>query len=203
MGKLILMLVLGLLTGAIAGFLGGSSYAQNVAEEAFNGQKEEMTKEVTACKDAKEKLEGELKKLEAQYKTAEGEVKLNENREGFVSGSTLPAPEFVPANLEPLETDAKGDVTVNWRPVKGAKKYIVKVENNSGKVVHSAEVQGDTSVVVNIVIKSSRAAKAEYFVRIASVNGLDQEGPLGPKKPVHFSAQAKKSGRHSGKKHRR
>lgn len=190
MWKLILMFVLGLIIGGAGGFFGGSKYAQDIAQQSLATQQEEWDKKISGCNEEKEKLDAEFKKIDAQFKVADAELKLNENREGFVSGAKLPAPQFDPPSTDPLETNTKGDVLVKWTPVKGAKKYVVKVEDKAGNVVHTSDVEGETYVYVNILLKASRATDAEYFITVATVNGLDQEGDPSEKRPIHFGAQA-------------
>lgn len=136
MAKMILILILGLAIGGTAGYFGGSTLMQKQAEDTLNAKKEEWNKELNSCKTEKESLQTEFKSLETQLKAAEIDLKLNEERACFVSAANLTAPEFSPDDLSSLDVNPKGDVLVKWNPVKGAKKYLVKIEDEAGTVVH-------------------------------------------------------------------
>lgn len=186
MGKMIGVLVVGLLIGGTAGYFGGSTIVQKEAEETLTRRTAEVNKAVGACNSEKEKLEADLKNLESQLKVAESEIKLNEDRPGFISSQTLSAPAFSPADAKPLNANKKGEVLVRWTPVKGAKKYLVKIEDQVGSVVHTSEIEGETYVYVNLKTKSANAAKSAYYVRLVTINGLDQEGPPSELKLIQF-----------------
>jgi hypothetical protein len=180
MFKFILALVIGLGIGGAAGFYFGTSQAEKVQKEIFQAKESVWTGQMNECK-------GQQNKTEERIKALSAELQLNESRPGFVSSATLNAPEFSPPNLETLNSDKHGEILLQWTPVKGAKEYLVTVEDPAGNVITTVEVEGETSLYLNRIPHSAKMSAEDYFVRIASVNGLDREGPQGPAKPVHFT----------------
>ena len=185
--RMTLLLILGLVIGGVAGFFGGSAQTKKEADEALSKKTQAWAREIGVCMQDKTTLETAFKDLEVRFKEVESELKLNEARPGFVSSAVLSAPEFMPAETSLLKTNPKGDVLVKWSPVKGAKKYLVKIEDEAGSTVHVSEIEGETSVNVNFKTKSASNPKNKYYVRLVSINGLELEGPPGPRKPIEFA----------------
>jgi hypothetical protein len=180
--KLIVTLVIGMAMGGAMGFYTGSTLAEKAQKEILRSQQESWTQQLedcATCKDQKAKLEQENKEIVE-------ELDINQTRGCFVSAKTLNPPEFDPPGLEPIGSDSRGDIMLKWKPVVGAKQYIVSVEDQEGKVISTTEVEGETWMVINRHSRAARLAEANYFARIAVVNGLDRVGPEGPRKPVHF-----------------
>jgi hypothetical protein len=181
--------LIGLLVGAGIGFAGGYYYLENIYKEklkSVEAEHESTVQELSACIEQKGKAE-------KQFQEADAELKLNENRSCFVTSAILEAPEFIPADIESFTSNSNGDVVLSWNPVKGAKKYIVTVESEDGTVVNTSEVEGETTLLLNRITNASKLAAAQYFVRIATVNGLDKEGPQSERKPIHFASQSFKA----------
>ncbi len=187
--KVILAFIIGAgVSGATCFFI-----ATDKADKKYNliikNEQETLNKQINECKD-------QVSKSEEELKTVSEELKLNETRSCFVTGKTLEAPEFSPPDLEPLSNNKNGDIILNWTPVKGAKQYVVTVEDNEGQIISTVDVEGETSIYLNRMTHASKLSEAEYYVRIASVNGLDQTGTPGPKKPIRFSSQSFKVAKH-------
>ena len=184
-----LKVILGLLIGGGLGYFGGFYYTETIYNEklkVISTEKETVSQELTTCKEQTEKLQADFQKVDA-------ELKLNETRECYVTAASLPAPEFVPADLAALQSDESGYITLNWTSVKGAKKYIVKVEGEDGTIVSTSDVEGEPMLVLNRISNASKLPSAQYFVKISAVNGLDQEGAWTERKPLHFASQSLKT----------
>lgn len=191
-----LKVILGLLFGIGIGSFAGYYYADTIyktklktietEKETTKTEKESIAQELVACNEQKTKVE-------KQFQDADAEIKLNETRSCFVTAATLEAPEFIPPDLEAIHSDSSGNVILNWKAVKGAKKYIVKIEGEDGTVVNTTEVEGEPTIYLNRISKASKLGAAQYFVRISAVNGVDQEGAQTERKPVQFSSQTFKA----------
>lgn len=187
--KVILTLIIGIGIGGTAGFYVGSDQTEKAQKEILRAQQETWEQQLKDCNECKD----QKAKVEEQNKTLTAELQLNETRSCFVSSATLDAPEFSPADLEPLFSDKNGDIKLNWSPVKGAKQYIVTIEDEEGKTISTTDVEGETFLYLNRISRSANLPTANYYVRIATVNGLDQAGQQGPRKPIHFASLSVKT----------
>lgn len=183
MFKFILALIIGLGLGGAAGYFKGTEDSTKIHIEILHKEQEISTQKISDCNEQKTKIEEQLKTINA-------ELQLNESRSCFVSSAPLSPPEFEPANLDALGSDKKGEILLKWSPVKGAKHYVVTVEDQAGTVVSTTEIEGETLMYLNRIPHTTKLEAADYFVRIATVNGLDQIGQQGERKPVHFNTQS-------------
>jgi hypothetical protein len=184
MVKIILSLLFGLGIGAAAGFYFGTQETLKTQIEILNTEKGKAAQQISECNQQKTTLE-------EQNKTISAELKLNESRPGFVTSATLDSPQFSPPNLEPISSDKNGDILLQWTSIQGAKKYIINVEDQEGKLITSVDVEGETSLYLNRMAQSNKIGDGNYLVRIATINGLDQAGPYGPSKPIQFAKKIK------------
>jgi hypothetical protein len=90
---------------------------------------------------------------------------------------------------EIIETNHEGESMVKWEAVPGAKKYAIHLENAAGKIVKTYTTPRTIIYLKDIPLPEG-AREANYFVRLASINGKDEQGPLGPKKQMHVKPQA-------------
>jgi len=88
--------------------------------------------------------------------------------------SLLPAPRWAPNTPEIFKTDAKGNLNFAWEKVEGAEHYLLTLENESGEVVKSEEVQRTMASV-------NRLKPGEYKVHLKSVDALKRPGPANSK----------------------
>ncbi len=175
---------IGLLIGIGIGGAGAYYYSEAMFTEKLKvvaTERDTKSQELTACTEQKVKIENDLKEADA-------ELKVNESLSCFVSSAILGAPQFTPADLDVIHSDNTGNVVINWEPIKGAKKYIVRVESEDGTLVNTTEVEGEPTMSLDRVTKASKLGAAQYYVRITAVNGLDQEGAQSERKPIQFSS---------------
>jgi hypothetical protein len=196
--KLVLTLIIGIGIGGAVGFYVGSDQTEKVQKEILRAQQESWEQQLKDCNECKD----QKAKVEEQNKTLTTELQLNETRPFFVTSATLNAPEFSPPDLEALTSDKNGNISLNWSPVKGAKQYVVTVEDEEGKSISTTDVEGETSLYLNRITKSANLSTANYYVRIATINGLDQVGPQGPRKPIHFTSISVKASKKTKSKKR-
>lgn len=185
MFKVLLIFIFGLLIGGGAGFWGGSQYTEEIAQKAMQEKTMVWEKDLSSCKDERYKIDADYRRVEAELKLAQDDLKLNQAKEGFITTATLLPPQFDPPNLDTITSNSKGEVLLKWAPVKGAKRYNVVVQDKEGKTIHTSEVDGETYLYINIATKSPEGD--DYFARISSVNGLDQPSQLSEPKPLHFN----------------
>jgi hypothetical protein len=179
-----LKVIIGLLFGAGIGGFAGFYYTETIYKEklkTIETAKELSVLELSTCTEQKTKFE-------KQFLAADAELKLNETRSCFVTSATLEAPEFIPPDVEAIRSDSSGNVILNWKAVKGAKKYIVKIEGEDGTEVNTTEVEGEPMMHLNRITSASKLEAAQYFVRLSAVNGLEQEGKQSERKPIQFSS---------------
>lgn len=181
--KVFFTLLLGLAMGGGAGYYAGTYYEAQRGAAVLAKESDQWQQQLQQTQEKLTQAEGELE-------TVKKELTLNEDRPGFVTARSLDAPEFEPANLEEITSNKNGDVVLTWKPVKGAKAYVVTVEDESQNIVSTTDVEGETKLLLNRVSSSAKLPEVQYFVRISSVNGLNEEGAKGPKKPIRFNSRS-------------
>jgi hypothetical protein len=105
------------------------------------------------------------------------------------SDQILDPPRFDSNLPETIETNREGEALVQWNEVAGAKKYLVHIENKEGKIIKTYKASRRTLYLKDIPLPEG-FQQADYFLRISSVNGKDEEGPKGPRKNLHVAPQA-------------
>ncbi len=105
------------------------------------------------------------------------------------SDEVLVAPQYDPRTKEILETNHEGEVLVRWIDVPGAKQYNIHVENEKGKTVKSFKSTRSLAYLKDFPLPDGKL-EAKYWIRLATVNGKDQEGPRGEKRELNVKPQA-------------
>lgn len=105
------------------------------------------------------------------------------------SNQILDPPKFDPNLPEIIETNREGEARVQWIEVPGAKKYLVHIENKEGKIIKTYKASRRVLFLKDIPLPEG-FQQADYYLRLSTVNGKDEEGPKGPRKNLHVAPQA-------------
>lgn len=159
------------------GFYAGTYKTEIETQKTIKEQQASFDQLLSELKEQKTQVEEEKTKIADECKVFADEIKLNENQPGFMTIRNLGAPEFLPSESSPLKSDKKGNILVRWQPVKGAKKYIVSVLDLEGNEIMAVDVSGAENLSLSRLPKNAKRGNAEFEVRVAAVNGLDQVGP--------------------------
>lgn len=104
-----------------------------------------------------------------------------------ISNDDLPPPLFSETLPPSLVTNRDGEVRVAWKEVKGAKSYVVHLENSKGKSIHSYRSSRTVLYLKEIQVPEGER-EVRYQVKIATVNGLGVEGVRGEAKELLVKA---------------
>ena len=89
----------------------------------------------------------------------------------------LPAPQWASNLPEKLKADGKGNLSLGWDEVEGAKRYMMILENNEGKTLQEKEISRTTASL-------NRLKPGEYKVYVRSVDGFKRPGLDGIKRSI-------------------
>lgn len=82
----------------------------------------------------------------------------------------LPPPRWLTGTPEVIKSDTKGNVSLGWEPVDGAKKYLMILETEDGKLIEEKEIPRSPASL-------SRMKPGRYQVRLKSIDGQKRAGP--------------------------
>lgn len=105
------------------------------------------------------------------------------------SEEILPPPNFDPSVKEVIETNHEGEAYFKWSTVPGTKKYAIHIERENGTSVKMYKTSR-TMIFLKDIPLPVGAREATYFLRLASINGKDIQGSLGPKRKLHVKPQS-------------
>lgn len=105
------------------------------------------------------------------------------------SDEILGPPKWDPNLKEKIETNHEGEALIRWIEVPGAKRYNVYVESENGTVVKTFKASRTLVYLKDLPLPEGKF-EADYFLRLATVNGKDEEGKRSERKPLHVKPQA-------------
>lgn len=177
--------------GFILGLLVGGASAYYYSEKMELEKTTQLESSLEGAKKELQVIQEQKNDIENKFNEVNSELELNKERSCYVTAAPLGAPVWIPENIDKIEGQGNGEAIINWQPVKGAKKYIVKIEAQDGAILNTSEVE-ETTLYIDQVKYRIGSESTQYLVSITAVNGLNQEGVASEKKPLYFNPPEKK-----------
>ncbi len=105
------------------------------------------------------------------------------------SDKILDPPEYQSNLPEELVTNFEGEVMVRWKEVIGAKRYQVAVLTEAGEKVKEYKTSKTLLYLKDIPLPRGKF-DAHYILKLQTVNGKDELGPLGLAKKLYVKPMA-------------
>ena len=84
----------------------------------------------------------------------------------------LSAPEFSPPGATPLRGGLDGSADLIWKPIEGAKRYVIQVQSPDGKVVQTVTSETPRAAITGL-------KSGDYTVGIQTIDAFERTGPKG------------------------
>jgi hypothetical protein len=82
----------------------------------------------------------------------------------------LPAPKWAENTPDNMKSDAKGNLSLGWQPVDGAKNYYLVLQTDEGQVLEQRSISRTTA-------SFSKLKPGQYHVKVKSIDGNQRPGP--------------------------